>query len=105
MSRQKLDSTLEERGSRYGDFGDIAEMSQKMKEIMREYAHRRPYFEEPHAEALEMTIHKMARIVCGDPNYLDNWHDIAGYATLMERRIEDQNIKTFPISPPPAADN
>jgi hypothetical protein len=92
MTRQKLDSTLEERGSRYGDFGDIAEMSQRIKKIMRDSACRNPYLEEPHMEGLEMIACKMARIVCGDPNYLDNWHDIAGYATLMEKRIEHTSI-------------
>jgi len=29
----------------------------------------------------------MARIVNGDSNYIDNWHDIAGYATLVEQEL------------------
>ncbi len=28
---------------------------------------------------------KISRIVTGDPEHPDNWHDIAGYATLAER--------------------
>jgi len=31
-----------------------------------------------------MILHKIARILNGDPEYSDNWHDIAGYATLIE---------------------
>ena len=34
-----------------------------------------------------MITNKMARIVNGDPNYIDNWHDIAGYATLVEQEL------------------
>jgi len=35
-------------------------------------------------ESLEMIQHKTARILNGDPNYADSWHDIAGYATLID---------------------
>jgi len=37
-----------------------------------------------HREALEMIAHKIGRILNGDPNYADSWHDIAGYAKLAE---------------------
>jgi len=40
-----------------------------------------------HKESLEMNAHKIARILNGDPNYADSWHDIAGYATLVEQRV------------------
>jgi len=33
-------------------------------------------------EALDMILAKIARIVSGDPNHADHWHDIAGYAQL-----------------------
>jgi len=33
-------------------------------------------------EALEMICLKMARLVCGDSNNRDSWHDIEGYARL-----------------------
>jgi hypothetical protein len=39
-------------------------------------------------EALDMIAHKIARILNGDPNYADNWIDIAGYATLVANRLE-----------------
>ena len=35
-----------------------------------------------------MISHKIARIMNGDPNYADNWIDIAGYATLVANRLE-----------------
>jgi hypothetical protein len=31
-----------------------------------------------------MIQHKVARILNGEPDYSDNWHDIAGYATLVD---------------------
>ena len=38
-------------------------------------------------EALEMIAHKMARILNGDQDHLDSWHDIQGYARLVEQRL------------------
>jgi hypothetical protein len=40
-------------------------------------------------EALEMIQLKVARILIGDPEYADNWHDIIGYAKLVEDRIAE----------------
>ena len=38
-------------------------------------------------QALDLIATKLARIITGDPDYSDNWHDIAGYATLVEQEI------------------
>lgn len=38
-------------------------------------------------EGLELMALKMSRIVTGDPEYLDNWDDIAGYAKCVGDRI------------------
>jgi len=38
-------------------------------------------------EALEMIATKLSRIVNGNPNKIDNWDDIAGYATLVADRL------------------
>lgn len=72
---------LSQRGAVYGPFNGHAYIAQKLKDVMKEGTHWRdlkPY----HKEALEMIQHKVARILNGDPNYDDNWVDIAGYATL-----------------------
>jgi muconolactone delta-isomerase len=39
-------------------------------------------------EALHMIIHKMSRILYGNPDHIDNWVDIAGYATLIANRLQ-----------------
>jgi hypothetical protein len=36
-------------------------------------------------EGLDLIMTKIGRILTGDPDYKDNWHDIAGYAKLVER--------------------
>lgn len=41
-------------------------------------------------EALSMIFSKIARILNGDPDHIDSWHDIAGYATLVEDRLRKE---------------
>lgn len=82
-----ITATLAERGKRYGKFSEHAKISQLLKGVMQS----RPGYEGLRAdqrEALEMIAHKIARILNGDPNYVDNWVDIAGYAKLVADRIE-----------------
>lgn len=83
-----VDTTLEARGKRYGRFKDHAGISQRLKAVMRQtpaWGH----LEADQQEALEMVMHKVARILNGDPDYTDSWHDIAGYVRLVEMRLED----------------
>lgn len=40
-----------------------------------------------HMEAIEMIFHKIGRIGAGNPNFVDHWEDIAGYATLVAQRL------------------
>lgn len=40
-------------------------------------------------EALEMIAHKIGRILNVDPNYHDSWHDIIGYAKLVENTLSN----------------
>lgn len=78
-------NTLTERGERYGKFVDHARIAQNIKAVMAEGK----WFDlaTDQKEALEMIAHKIARILNGDPNYADSWHDIAGYAKLVEDRL------------------
>jgi len=39
------------------------------------------------AESLDMIIHKIGRIVNGNPDVVDHWLDIAGYAQLVADRL------------------
>ena len=78
--------TLTERGNRYGKFKDHAALSQKLKEAMY-CTDGWEYLSADMREALEMIQHKIARILNGDPTYADSWHDIAGYAKLVDDRL------------------
>ena len=94
-----IENTLVERGNRYGDFTDHARLCQDLKDVMTTFAVVQntpnsvavhfPWGELPttHKQALEVIADKIARILSGDPNYADNWHDIQGYAKLVEDRL------------------
>ena len=86
MSRPDIDATLEERGSRYGDFRDHAERAQAIQDAMRS-APGWDTLPAMHKQALTVIADKIARILTGDPTYPDNWHDIQGYTTLVEARL------------------
>jgi len=82
-----IEDTLTERGSRYGKFVDHARTTQDLKDHLQ-MAPSWGQLEADQKEALEMIVHKIARIVNGDPNYHDSWHDISGYATLVADRLK-----------------
>ena len=85
-----VDQTLAERGKRYGSFSGHAAITQRIKEAMQQHDHCVPWktkLSNSQRESLEMIAHKIGRILNGDPNYADSWHDIAGYAKLVEDEI------------------
>lgn len=81
-----IDNTLQERGSRYGSFLGHSVLTQNIKRAM-EGGKNWPMLQPDSKEALEMIAHKIGRILNGDPEYADSWHDIVGYAKLVEDRI------------------
>lgn len=91
-----LSDTLAERGSRYGEFMDHAVIAQALQEVMRgavisggvEVKTSWHAMDADMRQALTTIADKIARILNGDPAYLDNWHDIQGYARLVEKRLE-----------------
>ena len=80
---------LEERGKTYGPFTGHAAITQSIKRAMFQQtrAANGPSLDDDQREALEMIAHKIGRIINGDPNYLDSWDDIAGYARLVADRL------------------
>lgn len=83
------DEILRERGSRYGVFKDHAFITQTLSEFVSdELDSRGKVLSSDQKEALHMIFHKIGRIVNGDPNYSDSWHDIAGYAKLVADRLD-----------------
>lgn len=81
-----VERILEARGHKYGPFIGHATLSQGMKYV----CHSHPRWGSLAAdkkEAIEMILHKIGRIVNGDPDYKDSWDDIAGYAQLIARGL------------------
>ena len=90
-----IESILRERGGNYGDFFDNARIAQKLKSILRE---ERYYAILPtlHKEAIDVMLSKVSRIMSGTWRYKDNWDDIAGYAMLIVKRIDNFTPATIP---------
>lgn len=86
---QTVDATLAERGARYGRFVDHARIAQNIKRAMM--CRGMDDLPDMHRQALEVIADKIARILNGDPDYLDNWHDIQGYAKLVEDEIAQRD--------------
>lgn len=82
-----LGSVLQERGSRYGDFINNANVSQDLKCIMEQSTNWNN-MDNDMREALHMIAHKISRILEGDYTYDDSWVDIAGYSTLVAERLQ-----------------
>lgn len=86
----EINEILEEREARYGDFRDVAKISQNIMDNLRSGA---SFYELDYdqLEALAMISNKLARVVNGDVTYEDSWRDIAGYATLVADRLLLEN--------------
>ena len=83
MSIEKI---LDDRGKRYGNYLKQTEISRGiMMEILRGL---QATLSPDQDDALTMIAVKISRIVNGDPDYSDNWRDIAGYATLVADRLD-----------------
>lgn len=79
-------ATLTERGARYGTFATHAVICQNIKDGLRVNAGW-DRLAPDQKQALETIADKIARMLNGDPNYHDNWHDIQGYAKLVADRL------------------
>ena len=82
----EINNTLNERGERYGKFKDVASTTQHLMAIV-ECGANYEHLNEEQKTSLFMICNKIARAVNGDPNYIENWHDIAGYSTLIEKSL------------------
>ena len=81
-----VQQTLNERQSTHGDFADHARATQMLKTVIQ----NQPGWKDLNAmqrESLDMIAHKIGRILAGNPNHADHWHDIQGYAKLIEDRL------------------
>ena len=89
LNSTDVDETLDNRAQDYGKFIEGAEIMQMLKRIVHNYIEARGTklaFDQ--REAIDMIIHKLGRIINGNPDKVDTWVDIAGYAKLVADRLE-----------------
>lgn len=82
-----VDTTLDLRGARYGMFIGVGRIAEALNAVVT-LAPNWDRLDADQKEAMRMIQNKTARILNGDPNYADSWHDIAGYATLIADRLK-----------------
>lgn len=87
-----IEKTLKERGDRYGSFVDHAKIAQALQDTMRG-SEGWGALAADQKQALTVIADKIARMLNGQPNYRDNWHDIVGYAKLVDDRLADEESK------------
>ena len=84
---------LRERGKQHGEFIDHASVTVALKQIVRTHCNLnsglRSYeqLSVVQQESIDMILHKIGRIIAGNPNHADHWDDIAGYAKLVSQRL------------------
>lgn len=84
-----VDDILDDRAKDYGKFIEGAEIMQMLKRVVHNAIEQRGTplaFDQ--REAIDMIIHKLGRIINGNPDKVDSWRDVAGYATLVADRLE-----------------
>lgn len=90
---QSVTEILHERGTRYGVFMGQAQIAQSihmvLDQAMQMTGKTRFDFAPDQLEAINMIVNKIGRIYNGDPHYSDSWRDIAGYATLVADRLDN----------------
>lgn len=80
---------LNERRNQHGRLADHARVCQAMKRAMRDSLGWELLADDM-KEAADMIVHKLARTLSGDPNHIDHWADVCGYAQLVVDRLEQQ---------------
>jgi len=82
-----IEKTIEGRDETHGDFVRQAESAQRMLHVIDkcEGWYQMPMFMQ---YAVMMILMKVSRLVHGDCRETDHWHDIQGYARLVEREFD-----------------
>ena len=93
-----IDAILAAREKTHGDYTEHALITQYLKDSMRSFAgwdRLTPAMR----ESLDMTAHKIGRILAGDANHNDHWDDIAGYSRLVSLRVTEARTKRMKGKP------
>ncbi len=81
---------IAQRGLSYGPFNARARVEQNIKQAMRD-SNSWITMPDDCLAALEMIAVKISRLCNGDPEHLDTWRDIAGYAECVAERLTKED--------------
>ena len=94
MSRPS--DTIESREPRYGDYYERSELKERIVEAFSG-GHNWMDLEPDARNSLMMIADKLSRVLNGDADDPDSWHDIGGYAGLVEKRLNGDGGQHEPM--------
>ena len=83
-----IDAILSEREKTHGSFSVHANCTKVLEDTFYSFQDKL-FFTAVMQEGLHMIFHKLGRIAAGSITHKDHWDDIAGYATLVSRSLEN----------------
>ena len=83
-----IDAILSEREKTHGSFETHANCTQLLEDTFYSFKPSH-FYNSVMREGLHMIFHKLGRIAAGSITHKDHWDDIAGYATLVSRSLEN----------------
>ena len=81
--------TLAEREQQHGNFDCHCHIEAQLRQLVFDIGTES--LDNTQAIGLGMILHKIARILNKGNLHADTWHDIAGYATLVEKHVVEIN--------------
>jgi len=85
---ENVTKILQQREGTHGLYSEVCSVSQGIKMTMQIGVNWKDLKAEQR-ESLEMIANKIGRILSGNSDFLDHWQDIAGYASLIVKEMED----------------
>lgn len=85
---ENVTEILQQREGTHGLYSEVCSISQGIKTTMQIGVNWR-YLKAEQRESLEMIANKIGRILSGNSDFIDHWQDIAGYAALIVKEMED----------------
>ena len=81
-----VDQTLQDRNGTHGDYKEQAAMGEAIREVMMQ-GKNWGALTTSQRDCLIMVSVKISRILTGDQNHVDSWHDMQGYPRLVEKDL------------------
>jgi hypothetical protein len=86
-----IEDTLKQREQQHGSFPAHCLIEVQLNKLIAPHAVKLDHVQ---MVGLSMILHKLARILNNGHNHVDSWHDIAGYATLVEKWLNDEQVES-----------